>query len=482
MVEKPKLNDKASQRAFYFLCIGVFFTMISLATHLPAYPHMLAHFKLDAGSAVWMQLGLALGLTVFQPLLGWLGDTYSQKIVLVAGAIFMILGSLLVVFAPAFWVLVVGLFFKGLSGAAVTPTGVAYAGRLFVGEKRGKYIGIFIFFSTGGALFGPLISGVFVDTLGWASTFWLTAIFGLVALVLFNIGVTAIKSEERRSFDFLGVVFVLIALIGLLTIPTFISTQGIASGTWIPSLVVFLVSLFILIMVEKRQKQPLIDIEYASHRNFWAPSLIAVLLGVGYSGCMYLLTFFIQTIQGKPGTLVGLIQSTTFLGTAVAAIYAGRWMKKYTARQMLAVGVGLFMAGIIMLTMVNQSTSSIYIFIAMALIGIGCGVYGPVLKAIIVSKSAPSRMNVVTFTAQVIESVAQRVGASFALAAFAIFAASGNGVDAISKTSLIFVALGILSFMVFPIIPKRIPGIHDVDESSDSIKVKETDLSIDQAK
>ncbi len=477
-----ELKEKASQRAFYFLCFGVFFTMISLATHLPAYPHMLANFHLDAGYAVWMQLGLALGLTVFQPLLGWLGDSYSQKMVLIVGAVFMIIGSLLVVLAPTFWILVIGLFFKGLSGAAVSPTGVAYAGRLFVGENRGKYIGIFIFFSTGGALFGPLISGVFVDTLGWASTFWLTALFGLISLVLFSVGVTAIQSEERRSFDFLGVVFVFIALIGLLTIPTFISTQGISSGKWIPSLVIFVVSLIILIMVEKKQKQPLIDIEYATHRNFWAPSLIAILLGIGYSGCMYLLTFFIQNIQGKPGTLVGLIQSTTFLGAALAAIYAGKWMKKYTARQMLTSGVGLFMVGIIMLTLVNKSTASVYLFIAMALIGIGSGVYGPVLKAIIVSKSAPSRMNVVTFTAQVIESIAQRVGASFALAAFAIFAASGNGVAAISKTSLIFVALGIISFLVFAVIPKRIPGIHDISESSNSIKVEEVDLNMDRAK
>ena len=235
-------------------------------------------------------------------------------------------------------------------------------------------------------------------------------------------------------------------------------------------------------MVEKKQKQPLIDIEYATHRNFWAPSLIAILLGIGYSGCMYLLTFFIQNIQGKPGTLVGLIQSTTFLGAALAAIYAGKWMKKYTAHQMLTSGVGLFMVGIIMLTLVNKSTASVYLFIAMALIGIGSGVYGPVLKAIIVSKSAPSRMNVVTFTAQVIESIAQRVGASFALAAFAIFAASGNGVAAISKTSLIFVALGIISFLVFAVIPKRIPGIHDISESSNSIKVEEVDLNMDRAK
>lgn len=482
MEERLILEEKANQRAFYFLCFGVFFTMISMATHLPAYPHMLAHFHLDAGSAVWMQLGLALGLTVFQPLMGWLGDTYSQKMVLVAGSIFMIIGSLLVALAPAFWVLVFGLFFKGLSSAAIAPTGFAYAGRLFIGERRGKSMGIYLFFTTGGALFGPLISGVLVDTLGWASTFWLTVIFGSIAMTLFGMGVKAIKSEERRSFDFLGVIFVLITLTGLLTVPTFVSANGIASVKWLPSLAVFIIGLLLLIIVEKKQKEPLIDIQYATHRNFWAPSLIGIFLGIGYSGCMYLLTFFIQNVQGKPGTIVGLIQSVTFLGTAVAAIYAGRWMKKFTARQLIASGTFIILIGFFMLTLVNMQTTSTYLFISMALIGIGCGFYGPVLKAIIVSKADPTRINVVTFTAQVIESVAQRVGASFALAAFAIFAASGNGVAAISKTSLIFVGLAVVGFLTLLFIPRRIPGIHDVDESSDAIRVEEADLNIDQAK
>lgn len=464
MDEKLELENKSVQRAFYFLCFGVFFTMISLATHLPAYPHMLAKFNLNAGYAVWMQLGLALGLTVFQPLLGWLGDSYSQKKVLIAGSTFMIFGSVIIAIAPAFWVLVLGLFFKGLAGAAISPTGVAYAGRLFIGERRGKSLGIFAFFSTAGALFGPLISGVFVDTLGWASTFWLTAIFGFIALLLFGMGVPVIKAEKRRSFDFLGTFFVLIVLLGLLTVPTFISTYGFTSGMWLPSLAIFAVGFILLVVVEKKKKEPLIDIEYATHRNFWVPSVIAILLGVGFAGCMYLLTFFVQTVQGKSGTLVGLMQTMIFLGSAVAAFYSGRWMKKYTARNMISIGICIFLTGIIMLAFVNINTSSLYLFISMSLIGVGSGFKTPVIKAIIVSKAAASRINVVTFTANVIESVAQRVGASFSLVVFGILAASGNGVSAISKTSLIFIALGLLSFLLLALIPKKIQGIHDVNE------------------
>src|SRR5699024_9695894 len=93
------LDENSINRGFYFVCVGAFFIMLSLSTHLPAYQHMLEQFNLNAGYAVWMQLGLAVGLTGFQPLLGWIGDSFGLKLVLLLGGLFMILGSLLVAFA-----------------------------------------------------------------------------------------------------------------------------------------------------------------------------------------------------------------------------------------------------------------------------------------------------------------------------------------------------------------------------------------------
>lgn len=460
------LDEKSINRGFYFICFGAFFIMLSLATHLPAYPHILAEFKLDAGYAVWMQLGLALGLTGFQPLLGWLGDSFGLKLVILIGAIFMVLGSLMVAFSPAFWILVIGLFLKGVAGAAVAPAGVAYAGKFMVGDKRGKAIGTFMAFTMIGALFGPLISGAFVDTMGWTSSFLLTACLGALAFILF-LTVPSVVVEERKKLDYLGVLFVLVVLTGLLTIPTFINNYGFTSGMWLPSFAVFAISLVLLIIVEKRQKAPLLDINYARNRNFWVPNLIAALIFIGYSGVMYILTFFVQDVQGKAATTVGVLQMAIFLGSSLAAFFSGRIIKRFSARFMLGIGIALFASGIIMLTMVNIETSFLYLFISMGLIGVGSGFNTPVIKAIIVSDANPERINVVTFTNTVIESIAQRLGASFALVAVALFAARGNQIGAMANTSLIFIGLIVLALGFLILIPNRINGIH---ENSEGVK------------
>ncbi len=457
------LNDKSITRGFYLISFGAFFIMLSLATHLPAYPHMLNEFNLTPGYAVWMQLGLAVGLTGFQPLLGWIGDSFGLKLVILIGGAFMVLGSLLVAFSFSFWVLVLGLFFKGISGAAIAPAGIAYAGKFMKGEQRGKAIGAFMGIITIGAVFGPVISGLIVDTVNWQSSFLFTAVLGGIGIALFAF-VPHVKIASRQKLDVLGLVFVIALLLGLLTIPTFINSYGIESGMWIPSLIVFVVALIILIFVEKKQKAPLLDLEYVANRSFWVPTTIAVFIFLGYSGVMYLLTFFVQVVQGKAATTVGFLQMAIFLGTSLAAYFSGRILKNYSARAIIGSGILIFSSGIIMLTFVGMETSFVYLFISMSLVGIGVGFQTPAIKGLVVSKASIQRMNVVTFTNTVIENLAQRLGASFALVAFSIFSASGNTVGAVSSTAWVIIGFIVIALLFLPLIPHKIAGIHSGDD------------------
>lgn len=478
-MSEAALKDKSINRGFLFISFGAFFIMLSLATHLPAYPHMIAEFNLTPGYAVWMQLGLAIGLTGFQPLLGWIGDSFGLKIVILIGGIFMVIGSLLVAFSFSFWVLVLGLFFKGISGAAIAPSGIAYAGKFMVGTQRAKAIGTFAAFITIGSVFGPIISGMIVDTANWQASFMFTAVLGGVGIALFAF-VPHVKVPARKKLDVLGLAFVIILLLGLLTIPTFINSFGIESGMWIPSLLVFISALIILIFVEKKQKAPLLDLKYAVNRNFWVPTTIAVFIFLGYTGIMYLLTFFVQNVQGKAATTVGFLQMAVFLGTSVAAYFSGRILKKLSARTIIGSGILVFASGIIMLNFVTLTTSFIYLFISMSLIGLGVGFQTPAVKGLIVSEASIERMNVVTFTNTVIESLAQRMGASFALVAFSIFSASGNNVGAVVSTSWVIMGFVVIALLFLPLIPRTIPGIHTNEDDLLGTKIIPKPLKIEE--
>lgn len=323
-------------------------------------------------------------------------------------------------------------------------------------------MGTFAASITIGALFGPVLSGAIVDAFNWQMSFIFTALLGAIALALY-LGVPYVKIEQRTKIDTAGVIFVIVLLLGLLTVPTFINTYGFSSGMWLPSLGVFIIALILLIVVEKRKKEPLIEIGHITNRTFWVPTLIAVLIFLGYSGVMYLLTFFVQSVQGKSATTVGILQMAIFGGTSLAAYMTGRVLKNFSTRTILSLAVLIFAIGIVMLSFVHLETTFTYLFIAMSCIGIGSGISTPVVKALIVSQAKQDRINVVSFTNSVIENIAQRLGASFALVAFSIFSASGNNINAMSNTSWFIMFFVVLALCFILLVPRTIDGIHDIE-------------------
>ncbi|AZU62647.1 MFS transporter [Neobacillus mesonae] len=449
------MEEKVIRKSFHILCLGILLVVFAEATHIPAYPKMLEHFQLGAGYSVYMQLGFALGLTGFQPLMGWLSDSFGQKIVIFIGAVLLAIGSLFIALAPTFWVLVLGLFLKGFSGAAVIPAGVAFVGKYFSKEQQGKMMGIYGFYTVIGGLAGPIVSGILIDRFGWNAIFFLCSMLGVIAISLFAFGVPHAKGVKSTSFDFLGVLFVFLLLGGLLTVPTFINHYGVDSWMWAPAFAVSVVSFLFLLVVEKRHKKPLLDIQYAKTRTFWVPSAIAVILYMSFSSVMYVLTFFVQSVQGKPSTIVGLLQFPLFLTMALANIISGRLMATFTTRRLIGVSIGLLVAGVGMLSMARIDTSFLYLFIAMSFIGTSIGTVGPVVKSVIVSKAAPSRLGVISFTYITIENVASRVGASFALVTFAIFTAGGNAAGALSSTAILLTVFTAVSFLFLLLLPKN---------------------------
>lgn len=145
-------------------------------------------------------------------------------------------------------------------------------------------------------------------------------------------------------------------------------------------------------------------------------------------------------------------------------------------------GILIFSSGIIMLSFVNLTTSFAYLFTAMSLVGVGAGLKTPVVKALVVSKASVQRMNVVTFTNTVIENLAQRMGASFALVAFSIFSASGNNVGAVVNTSFVIMGFIVIALLFLPLIPKTIHGIHTSEEDLVGTKILPKPLNTEEIK
>ncbi len=130
-----------------------------------------------------------LAQTVANPLLGWLGDRFSHRMIL-AGGILVLLSSIAAALAatslPWFYLITA---LSGVSVAALWTTVIAMSAEFGTDAERPYYLGLGNTLVAPATLIAPLVGGALADTVGYGATFVTAAVFGVaaVAVLLFKV-------------------------------------------------------------------------------------------------------------------------------------------------------------------------------------------------------------------------------------------------------------------------------------------------------
>nr|WP_307344713.1 MFS transporter [Metabacillus malikii] len=165
---------------------------------IPILPQMKSSLKLS-------QMEVSLTITVFSvvaaifiPILGYLSDRFSRKIVILPALILYGLGGLLAGFAawkmsnPYIWILV-GRTLQGIGAAGSMPIAMALTGDLFKGGEQSRVLGIVEASNGLGKVLSPIL-GSLLGLLIWYSVF-----FAFPAIVVVSVLLTWIFIKEKRN-------------------------------------------------------------------------------------------------------------------------------------------------------------------------------------------------------------------------------------------------------------------------------------------
>ena len=153
------------------LLFGTFITVEAAAFQAPALPSLTRHFGISINLAATILIMYSLGMTVFAPIMGRLGDQIGRKRVLLAGMLGFSISEVIAATALNFPVFLTARFLQGLGVACIVPAVYAYIGHLFPEHKRGMALGIFAMTMTLGAASGGLLGGLLIDHYGWPSIY-----------------------------------------------------------------------------------------------------------------------------------------------------------------------------------------------------------------------------------------------------------------------------------------------------------------------
>ncbi|MDY6834633.1 MAG: MFS transporter [Chloroflexota bacterium] len=187
-----------NRRILITLLLAVFIAFLGMGIIAPLMPIYATELGATGVAIGMMIAGYSCSRLVLQPIVGNLSDSRGRKRFLVGGLFLYALVGFTYTLATSVEHLVVIRIFHGVGSAMIMPVVMAYVADLTPVGQEGKSMGRLnsaIFWGIGG---GPIIGGLFRDTLGMDSAFYTMTALTAVALALVLVFLPPEHADRQR--------------------------------------------------------------------------------------------------------------------------------------------------------------------------------------------------------------------------------------------------------------------------------------------
>ncbi|MGN7801050.1 MFS transporter [Leifsonia sp. 22587] len=344
---------------------------------------------------------------------GSLSDVFGRKRVLYAGLIGFGVTSLLCAFAPTGIFLVLARALQGVAGALLVPSSLAIIISRFEGPAQAKAIGRWTAWTGVAMIAGPVVGGIFVDTLGWRWVFVINVIPIAITLVLMmTLGTTDTGMGGR--VDYVGAVLGSVGLAGTVFALIEQGTYGWSDPrVWIP-LVVGLLCLATFFVVETRVKQPMLPLGLFRVHNFWVGNIATFFVYAALSFGPLIVTLYLQQVAGFSAIAAGFVFIPSTLCMLLLSGLFGGLAGRYGPRLFMAVGPMIAAAGFVWLLLMGSNVNYWTTLLpAVLLFGVGLSITVAPLTSAILGAIHPEQAGI----ASAVNNAVSRIAGLLAIAA-----------------------------------------------------------------
>ncbi len=265
---------------------------------------------------------------------------------------------------------------QGLGGGGIFALSMAIIAEIVSPRERGRYQGYMVASFALSSVLGPAIGGLFTDRLNWRWAFLINVPLGLAGFALVAVVLHLPTPDQLRAkVDYTGAALVVASVSLLLLVGVWGGNEyAWGSPTIIGMLLAGLALGAVFVWQESRAVEPLLPLRLFHNDTFRVSSIVMGLLGIVMFASFLYLPFFFQIVDGASATRSGFMMVPLSIGVMAGSFVAGRILSSWGRYKIFPVtGMASVTISAVMLATLDRHTSRPFLYLAMALMGIGIG-------------------------------------------------------------------------------------------------------------
>lgn len=370
-----KAGSKGIGPIILIIGVGTFMAALDASVVNIALPSISKYYGEPLYIIEWVVMSYLLVISSLLLTYGRLGDMYGHKRVYIGGFAIFSIGSLMCGLAPNIMVLILSRMAQALGAGMIMAMGPAIVTDFAPAQSRGKALGVNATAVAVASATGPVAGGFLTTHFGWQSIFYINIPIGIIGTIMAYKIIPDTTGCEAQPFDIKGAVTIFFALISILLPLSYIEKYGWTNAYIIAFLSVGLLILLLFVHIERTVRFPMVDLELFKNRLFTMSNLSALINYMSQFSLMLLMPFYLQQLRGLPTSRAGLMLIPMPIATMIVAPISGALSDRFDARYISTAGMGLISIGIFLLSRLSLDSSDFYIMAALALTGLGTGLF-----------------------------------------------------------------------------------------------------------
>ena len=324
------------------VAFGLFMIMLDNTVVNVALPSIGRDFDTGLSELEWVVNGYALTFGVLMLTGGKLADLLGRRRIFIVGLAIFTLASLACGLATSAEFLIGARVVQGVGSALMNPATLSIIIATFPPRQRGMAIGIWAGVSAMALAIGPLVGGLITDHIDWSWVFFINVPVGILGIVVARLVIDETRDTSAvQRLDLPGLATSAVGLFALTYGLIEANKHGWTSPLILSLFAVAAVSLVGFIVLEQRQRVPMLDLSLFRNPTFAGANAVMMLVGLAMFGVFLFVTLYMQNVLRYSPTEAGAAFLPMTILIVLLAPIAGKLSDRIGSRWLMGTGMAL---------------------------------------------------------------------------------------------------------------------------------------------